>query len=401
MNQPLDPDGADRDRGSEPAPPTGAAASGEPMLRRATAQIRIAENPFLERQRALDFYRHLFELTPRVLATKALVAANVVVFVLMALSTGALLAPDTDALIAWGSNFGPSTLDGQWWRLLTSMFLHVGVIHIAFNMWVLWDAGQLVERLVGSVGFVVLYMISGLSGSLASVYWNPYVNSAGASGAVFGVFGALLGFIVLRGDSVPKSLLRRLRTSGFTFLALNLAIGFSVRWIDNAAHIGGMAAGFACGLLMSQPLKRVTRARRALRNVAVLALGVAAILAAMHFAPEAPVDFSRIERQVVDVYNRAARQWRQKQITTERFAEILESEILPPWRAGRERLARPTRMAPARREFTDKLRRYAQRRQQEWEALLAALREPTPEHWQEHANQKKRADALLEQLNAR
>ena len=76
--------------------------------------------------------------------------------------------------------YGPLTLDGQWWRLLTCTFVHIGIIHIGLNMWVLWDIGQLVERLTGNVGFLLLYLLSGLFGSLASVYWNPEVLSAGA-----------------------------------------------------------------------------------------------------------------------------------------------------------------------------------------------------------------------------
>ena len=97
-------------------------------------------------------------------------------------------------VLEWGANFGPKTMDGQWWRLFTSMFLHFGIIHIGFNMWVLWNVGRLVERLVGNFGFALLYVVSGLLGSVASLAWNPTTISAGASGAVFGVVGALIGF---------------------------------------------------------------------------------------------------------------------------------------------------------------------------------------------------------------
>ena len=95
--------------------------------------------------------------------------------------------------------------------MLTCAFLHFGIIHLAFNMWVLWQLGDLVERLVGNIGFLVLYIISGVGGSLASLLWNPMVISAGASGAVFGVGGALMGFILLRRDTIPAEVLKHLR----------------------------------------------------------------------------------------------------------------------------------------------------------------------------------------------
>ena len=139
-----------------------------------------------------------------------------------------LFSPRGETLVAWGANYGPLTLDGQWWRLLTCTFVHIGIIHIGLNMWVLWDIGQLVERLTGNVGFLLLYLLSGLFGSLASVYWNPEVLSAGASGAVFGAFGGLMGFVLLRGDSIPKSILGPLRNSGTSFLFYNLIFGFSI-----------------------------------------------------------------------------------------------------------------------------------------------------------------------------
>jgi len=164
-------------------------------------------------QAIIRFWQRLLEITPRTFVTSAIVGVNAAVFLLMTLDCGSLFSPNGQTLVAWGANFGPFTLDGQWWRLLTCTFVHIGIIHIGLNMWVLWDIGQLVERLAGNVGFLLLYLLSGLFGSLASVYWNPLVLSAGASGAVFGSFGGLMGFALLRGDSIPKSILGRLRTA--------------------------------------------------------------------------------------------------------------------------------------------------------------------------------------------
>src|SRR6202011_2677222 len=99
------------------------------------------------------------------------------------------LSPTTADLIKWGADYGPRTTAGEWWRLGSSMFLHLGIIHIAFNMVVLWDIGRFTERLLGNAGFLIVYVLSGLFGSLASVLINPHIPSAGASGAVFGLYG--------------------------------------------------------------------------------------------------------------------------------------------------------------------------------------------------------------------
>ena len=98
-------------------------------------------------------------------------------------------------MLDWGANFGPMTMNGQWWRLVTCMFLHFGIIHLAMNMWILWGLAQVVERLVGSTGFAIAYMASGIAGSIASLAWYPVGVSAGASGAVFVTAAALLRFV--------------------------------------------------------------------------------------------------------------------------------------------------------------------------------------------------------------
>lgn len=240
-------------------------------------------------QAIIRFWQRLLEVTPRTYVTSAIVGVNAAVFLLLSLDSGSLFSPGGEALVDWGANFGPFTLDGQWWRLLTCTFVHIGIIHIGLNMWVLWDMGQLVERLAGNVGFLLLYLLSGLFGSLASVYWNPMVLSAGASGAVFGSFGGLMGFALLRGDSIPKSILGRLRNSGTTFLFYNLLFGFSIPGIDMAAHLGGLASGFACGLILSQPLDQVSSRTRTWRNCVMLAVGAAGLLVAWLAAPAPPV----------------------------------------------------------------------------------------------------------------
>jgi len=157
-------------------------------------------------------------------------------------------------LVYWGSNLGRLTLGGQWWRLFTSMFLHGSLLHLAFNMFALWQVGRLVERIFGSLRFTGLYLLAGLAGSLASVLWNPHVNSVGASGAIFGIIGGLLAFIGRANSGVPPTVVSDLRGSILPFLLFNLSAGFVYPHTDNAAHIGGLVGGWLAGHLLARSL---------------------------------------------------------------------------------------------------------------------------------------------------
>jgi membrane associated rhomboid family serine protease len=213
-------------------------------------------------------------MTPRVHVTGALVAINVLVFVLM-VATGVNPADPTSAeLIAWGADYGPETLNGEWWRLLTSNYVHIGVVHLAFNLWAFAITGPLVERVVGNVGFLLLYLVSGVGGSIASLFWNPFVVSAGASGAIFGVYGALLGLLALHRGTVPRDAIVKLWKGSAAFVAYNLFFGMLHSQIDSAAHVGGLVAGLFCGIVLSQPIGAGARAGRAPRNFAVAGFGL-------------------------------------------------------------------------------------------------------------------------------
>lgn len=364
----------------------------------------FGENPQLALVR---FWQRLFQITPRVLVTPVIVVINAVIFVLMTLDSGALLLPPTETLLDWGANYGPATLDGQWWRLLTCTFVHIGIIHIGLNMWVLWNIGQLVERLAGNAGFLILYLLSGLFGSLASVYWNPAVLSAGASGAVFGAFGGLMGFVLLRGDSIPKGVLGALRNSGLTFLFYNLIFGFSIPGIDMAAHLGGLASGFACGLLLSQPLDRVSSTTRTARNGVLLVVGLAALLLAWRAAPDAPPDlrgrlaqFDAVQRTALNAYNEAVRKYQADQLSEDEFARVIDTEILPPWRTVREQFDQLElqRLPAGARPAVEKLRQYLRLREQAWSALVSGLTQNDPRRLDEAQQKNAAADRLGEEV---
>jgi membrane associated rhomboid family serine protease/Flp pilus assembly protein TadD len=186
------------------------------------------------------------------LVTQALFGINVAVFIGMVLSGASPMSPSGASLLAWGANIGPYTLTGQWWRLVSSCFVHIGIIHLALNMWCLWSLGELAEQLYGHVTFACVYLLCGIAGSLASVYWHAAPTmSAGASGAIFGIAGAVIASIKL-GEFAYPMMARGILQSLIVFVGYNVVFGAISGITDNACHIGGLAAGLVLGALMAK-----------------------------------------------------------------------------------------------------------------------------------------------------
>jgi rhomboid protease GluP len=208
-----------------------------------------------------------------------LVILNCLVFIATVFAGSGVLEPNSKILIQWGTNYGPLTLDGEWWRLFTSTFLHFGILHLLLNMWALWSLGTLTERFFGSVHYLLLYLFAGMCGSIASLLWDPGVNSAGASGAIFGVIGGLLAFMVNPQTRMPPSVVSAQRNSALVFIAYNFFNGFSHAGIDNAAHVGGLIGGFSMGWCLARPLDRLERANPGPRLLLGVLIGIAALIA--------------------------------------------------------------------------------------------------------------------------
>jgi membrane associated rhomboid family serine protease len=190
----------------------------------------------------------------------ALIVANLALFAIMTIRAGSLDRFDTQFLIAWGANFGPATLDGQPWRLLSALFLHADVTHLLANMWVLFGAGRVARQLHGNGTFLGIYFGAGLCASLSSLAWDPSTVSVGASGAIFGVLTAFLAFVLRHRAQLPATILRAHWLSTLVFVVFSIASGMMQAGIDNAAHVGGAISGFAIGWVMARPLDTASRA---------------------------------------------------------------------------------------------------------------------------------------------
>jgi rhomboid protease GluP len=175
-------------------------------------------------------------------ATNVLVAINLVVFVWEALSGG---WSNEYALLREGAMYGPLVAQGQWWRLVTMAFLHGGLLHITFNMIALYQVGTFLEMLIGSARMLLIYAIAMFGASLAVYAFNFDQITVGASGAIFGIFGALVAIGLRLG---PRG--RSLVAQTLPIIGINLAIGFSIPNISNAGHIGGLLSGFVAGFAL-------------------------------------------------------------------------------------------------------------------------------------------------------
>lgn len=183
--------------------------------------------------------------------TNSILALNVAVFIAMVADGVSPTGGTPRELVRWGADYGLLTLGGQWWRLLTSAFVHVGIVHLAINMWCLWNLGRFAELHLGRRKFALIYIASGIFASLASLVWNPNNVSAGASGAVFGIAGALISTLKLGATAASGDEIKEQLKSLIPFCLYNLVIGAVVPGIDNAAHLGGLLAGLAFGAVLA------------------------------------------------------------------------------------------------------------------------------------------------------
>jgi len=244
------------------------------------AVVRLTKQGRSFSQDLSQFRSALESATKRPVATPIFILACVAVFAVMVASGVPVLKPTAAALRDWGANDGSRVvLRGEYWRLISSVFIHGGLIHLALNMWSLLVIGPLVERFYGNISFAVVYLAAGVGGAIASVAASPVRIGVGASGAICGVLGALVAFLITHRRSIPASLLKSLGTNVLGIIILMVILGRIVPNIDQQAHFGGLATGFVSGLLLYRSWPVVRSRLYAVRRV-VGALAIAAALAA-------------------------------------------------------------------------------------------------------------------------
>ncbi|WP_067730420.1 rhomboid family intramembrane serine protease [Oceanobacillus damuensis] len=201
--------------------------------------------------------------------TYILIAMNVLLYILLEWNGG---SSSIDTLIEMGAKYNPDIIDGEWWRIVSSMFLHIGFLHLFMNMLAVFYLGTAVERIYGRIRFLTIYFLAGIGGGLASFAFTANV-SAGASGALFGLFGALLFF----GLIYKRIFLQTMGQSILIILLINIVFGFFVPQIDMGAHMGGLLAGFIGAAIVHLPKKGSVKLQSAAALLYVLLIGSLAV----------------------------------------------------------------------------------------------------------------------------
>jgi rhomboid protease GluP len=316
--------------------------------------------------------------------------------------------------LAWGASFGPATKDGEWWRLGSAMFLHFGVLHLGMNMWALWDGGQLVERMYGHARFATLYLLSGLTGNLVSlIAQGDRAISGGASGAVFGIYGALLVFLWREREQLHPHEFRWLFWGAAGFSVATIAFGFLVPGIDNAAHIGGFLSGVLLGMALARPLDEARVVPQRSRLVPGAAFVAATLFLATHVPQPryrwseesaARQEISRFLRQdaaVTNAWQHILDEGKRDGTSFDELAGRVDEAVAEHYEQSFERLSRlhldPGAPSAA---AVESLRHYAGQRRDASQALVEGLRTRDAEQIRDALERAQRAGQEVRQGNA-
>jgi rhomboid protease GluP len=308
-------------------------AERERLFRAARARVEQWKDAAVKRRSEPEPFRDaLRERTRWAIVTPALAALSVWVFAGMLFGSGALSDPHT--LLSWGGSLGPRTTNGEWWRLVTSMFVHAGMLQLLVNTAALVQLGVMLERLVGPWAFAAVYLTAGTFANLLGLSSHPVEVRFGGSGAVFGVYGLLIASLVWgpfrrSAASIPLRTLKRLVPVTAVFVLYNA-------WNDNpdgASELVGLTAGLVCGLVLAM---RVSERKPTLRRVAAtsLATAIIAIVSAVPLRGIADVrpEIARVvamEERVAGTYEKAVGQFRNGRMSADELANEIEHKILP------------------------------------------------------------------------
>jgi membrane associated rhomboid family serine protease len=378
--------------------------------RKDAARRRAEPEPFRDALR---------ERTPWPLVMPVLVAVNVLVFLAMGWGSS-----DHDALVSWGASFGPRTTNAEWWRLLTSMFVHGGFLQLLVNCLALVQLGLVLERLVGHITFAGVYVAAGVLASLVSLSDYPMATSFGASGGIFGLYGLLVasaawsaihqpksaaapkaedepattGMFGLRdlprvdaearsepepaiepqvpaysGITITLNAARQLAPIAAIFLLYNLAGGT----LEAGAEVGGFAAGFICGVVLTSgvtvrtpPVPRV-----AVTMAATVMVAIASAVPLRGMADVRP-EITRVlelEQQTSTTYQAAVTQFKLGTVSAEALAQLIEKKITPELQAMQARLKSLGRIPAEHQPLLAGAEEYLRLRDESWRLRAAAL----------------------------
>jgi membrane associated rhomboid family serine protease len=339
------------------------------LLQSVLAALRQGADRAVQHHRERDPFRAaLHARTPWPIATPALAAVNVGVFLAMAAGAGALA--DHDTLVAWGGSVGPRTANGEWWRLVTAMFVHTGFWHLVANMAGLVPLGVLLERLVGHFALAAVYLTAGVLAGVVSLFAFPLDVSAGASGAVFGLVGLLIAAVawgLLQRSAVTIRLMALKNMAPAVAVFLLHAIATSR---GNGVELAGLVTGLASGLVLARGSGARKPAARRIAAVAAVAIACAAAgafpLRGMRDARQEIAGVIAFEDRTVRAYESAVTQFRLGAINAEALARVIDRTIVPELQALHARVKALDHVPHVQQPMLTSVEEYLRLRDESW-----------------------------------
>jgi rhomboid protease GluP len=329
--------------------------------------------------------------------TYTLIGINLLVFIIMAISGVSILDPTGLDILNWGGNMRAFTASGEWWRLITCVFVHIGIIHLFLNMYALYMAGIYLEPVLGKWKFLVAYLSTGALASVASMWWSGERVSAGASGAIFGLYGFFLALLTtnLMDRNVRKPLLQSIAV----FVVYSLIYGMKGN-IDNAAHIGGLVSGFVLGYVFYFMEKKKTDGR--LFPAAAIALTLVISIAVLRGKDDDSVRYEKVLNEFVDLEEKALQPLQEHDsLSSAEFIRRAETISVPAFKRMQELMKEAEAYKLPERGITHRslLGQYAALRMQHIQTYIKAEKDPSPENMSAVKDLARQIEDVINTLN--
>jgi rhomboid protease GluP len=322
------------------------------------------------------FDEALRERAGRVVATPALAALNAGLFVCLLFGSGALSAPET--LVGWGASFGPRTTNGEWWRLVTAMFVNVSFLQMCVNVAALVQIGVVMERLVGRLAFATVYLAAGLTSMVIGLSMHPIGVTAGSSGSIWGVVGLLMTWLIAGAIkrspmTVPMRTALLMSPAVVLFVLYSLAAGF-----NTPAELAGLAVGVVFGLIFAKDAaERTPSPLRALAAMGVVVLAAVPVTMPLRGVTDVRPELARVaavEQQTVSTYDSAVRHFTKGEIPVRELVDVIDKTILPELRAAHARVNALVRVPREDQPMVAAAGEYLTLREKSWRVRADALR---------------------------
>jgi rhomboid protease GluP len=350
------------------------------LIQAALVSIRGAMKEATRRRPELEPFRDALRArTSWVFVTPALVALNATMFVLMLFGTGALSDPVT--LVGWGGNYGPRTTNGEWWRLVTAMFVHAGIFHLIVNIVGLVQCGIMIERIVGHLAFAAVYIAAGTFASLVLVSAHPLIVMVGASEAIFGVYGLLFALLVptlLHRSTIriPLMALKRATPAALLFLLYNYDVvtGGPEGQAKLTAFTVGFFSGIALSVWGSDGKPAVRRLASVVAATAVLAVVCAVPLRGVFDARPELARVVAFEGRTAAAYQKEVDRFKSGRVPVDKLTQLIEKTIVPELQATQKRVKTLAKAPTEQQPMIASAEEYLRLRDQSWRLRAEGLR---------------------------